>query len=65
MSDDKRVLKKWDVSLWVVLKDGQIFDYAYSRSQAFKDAREQRQARPNNFWTIAPAKGTLTIEVPA
>jgi hypothetical protein len=57
------VIKEWPVSIWVVLRNGQPFDYAYSRASAFAEAREQRVAHPLQFWSITPAKGTLRIEV--
>lgn len=59
-----KALKEWQVDLWLVLKDGQPFDYAYSRASAFAEAREQRKTRPLHFWSIAPVKGTLSIRVP-
>mgnify|MGYP001609193144 CR=1 FL=1 len=58
-------LKEWQVSLWVVLKDGQIFDYAYSRASAFAEAKQQKKYAPLHFWSVAPAKGTLSIQVPS
>jgi hypothetical protein len=58
-------LKEWPVNLWVVLRDGQPWDYAHSRASAFHEAKEQRKARPMHFWSVAPAKGTISIQVPA
>lgn len=56
-------LKEWPVELWVVVRDGKPWDYAFSRAAAFAEAREQRKARPLHFWAIVPAKGTLSIQV--
>lgn len=60
----ERALKEWAVDLWIVLKDGQPFDYAYSRASAYAKARKQRPAHPSHFWSIAPVKGTISIRVP-
>lgn len=64
MSAQTKALKEWQVSLWLVLMDGQPFDYAFSRTSAFHEAKEQRKARPLHFWSVMPAKGTLSIQVP-
>ena len=58
-------LKEWPVDLWVVLRDGRPFDYAFARSTAFLSAKRKRGLEPDHFWSVAPAKGTLSIRVPA
>lgn len=58
-------LKEWPVEIWVVLRDGKPFDYAFSRASAFYEAKEQRKAKPLHFWSVVPAKGTLSIQVPS
>lgn len=58
-------LKEWTIDLWVVLRDGKPFDYAFSRASAFNEAKEQRKARPLHFWSITAAKGTISIQVPS
>lgn len=60
-----KAIKKWKVDIWVVLRDGQPWDYAFSRASAFLEAKEQRRARPLHFWSVSPAKGTLSIQVPS
>ena len=62
---DTVALKEWQVELWVVLRDGKPWDYAHSRASAFHEAKEQRKAHPAHFWSVVPAKGTLSIKVPA
>lgn len=59
------VLKEWTIEqIWVVLRDGKPFDYAFSRASAFLEAKEQRRVRPAHFWSVIPAKATLSIQVP-
>lgn len=62
---EQMTLKEWPADIWVILKDGQPWDYAYSRASAFAEAREQRKARPLHFWSVTPAKATISIKVPA
>lgn len=57
------VLKEWPVDVWIVLRNGLPWDYAFSRASAFAEAREQRKAHPMHFWSITPAAGTLSIKV--
>lgn len=57
-------LKEWPVELWVVLRDGKPFDYAFSRAAAFNDAKRRRKAQPLHFWSVTPANGTVSIKVP-
>jgi hypothetical protein len=59
------MLKEWPVDLWLVLRDGKPFDYAFSRAAAFNSAKRKRGSEPLHFWSVVPAKGTLSIRVPA
>ena len=60
-----KALKEWPVELWVVLRDGRPFDYAFSRAAAYADARRHRKSEPRHFWSVTPAKGTISIQVPS
>lgn len=57
-------IKEWPVSIWVIVRDGKPFDYAFSRAKAFADAKRHRLSEPQHFWAIAPFSATLSIKVP-
>lgn len=59
------ILKEWPVSLWVVLRDGLPFDYAFARATAFQIAKRKRGLEPDHFWSVTPTTATLSIKVPS
>lgn len=57
------VLKEWPISLWVVLRNGLPFDYAFGRSAAFKMRKRCAELETGCFWSVAPYAGTISIKV--
>lgn len=54
-------LKKWPVEIWVVTKNGKPDDYAFGRASAFRMASRRRKLEPDAFWSVVPAKATLSV----
>ena len=62
---ERVALKEWQVEIWLILRNGKPLDYAFARSTAYRDVKRHQASEPQHFWSVTPAKGTLSIKVPA
>ena len=56
-------LMEWPTPIWVVVRNGEPADYAFSRACAFKKAAHYRETQPTKFWSVARGHGAVTLKV--
>ena len=56
-----RMVMEWRMPVWVICCDGKPFDYALSRSQAYKVVALHRDKWTEHFWAVTPHNATLSL----
>jgi hypothetical protein len=59
----KQILKEWPTPIWVVVRNGEPIDYAFSRALAFKKAAQYRLSQPAVFWSVARGHGAVALKI--